>query len=99
MSSKMAVALALALALAPAAGCMHSNVDKHWGEAYRESIARMTDDSEAAARNAEEPAPTGLDGATAEGTLGRYRQSQRGTPAPQLPMPMIVTNTESLGSR
>ena len=99
MSSKMAIALALVLALAPAAGCMHSNVEKHWGEAYRESIARMTDDSEAAARNAEEPAPTGLDGATAEGAVGRYRKGQGGSAAPQLPLPMIVTNTESLGSQ
>jgi hypothetical protein len=95
----MAVALALALALAPAAGCMHSNLDQHWGEAYRESIARMTDDSEAAERNAEEPAPMGLDGTTAEGVVGRHRQSQGGAAAPQLPLPMIVTNTESLGGQ
>jgi hypothetical protein len=95
----MVVALALALTLAPAAGCMHSNVEKHWGEAYRESFARMTDDPEAAARNAEEPAPTGLDGVSAEGTLGRHRRSQQGPAGPQLPLPMIVTDTESLGSR
>ncbi len=78
---------------------MTSNLDKHWGEAYRESVARMTDESEAAARNAEEPAPTGLDGASAEDTMGRHRQSQRGPAAPQLPLPMIVTNTKSLGSQ
>jgi hypothetical protein len=97
MTSKIFAAVS-AIVLLGALGCQHSNVDAHWGEAYREILARQTADPEGAAANAGEPAPQGFDGATAEGVVKKYR-GVGGEPGPSLPLPMIVTDTDSAGRR
>ena len=91
-----ALCLAAALTLG-AQGCTHSNVEKHRGEAFREMVARQTDDPEAAAANAEKPAPEGLDGQTGLGVVSGYRKAEQGPAAPEFPIPMIVTDQTSLG--
>jgi hypothetical protein len=98
MTNKI-VAVTSAFLLLGAVGCMHSNVDKHWGESYREMLARQTDDPEAATANAGAPAPQGTDGRTAEGTISKHRGTGAGKSGPSLPLPMIVTDSISAGSR
>jgi hypothetical protein len=94
--SRLLSTLILTLAVAGATACSHhSRVHEHFGEAYREAIARSTDDPEGAAANADKPAPSGADGRTAEQTLGRYRQGLQPASKPTLPLPMIVTDTNS----
>jgi hypothetical protein len=100
MSKTTIGALCLAAALTLGAeGCSHSNVEKHYGEAYREMVARQTDQPEAAEANAEKPLPQGLDGQTGAGVVTGYRKSEQGPAGPELPLPMIVTDQTSLGGR
>jgi hypothetical protein len=89
------VAATAALLLLAATGCMYSNVDKHWGESYRETLARQTDDAEGAAANAAAPAPQGTDGRTAVGVINKHRGAGSAKGGPSLPLPMIVTDTTS----
>jgi len=93
-----ALCLAAALTLG-AEGCTHSNVEKHRGEAFRELVARQTDDPEAAEANAEKPLPEGFDGQTGAGVVTGYRKAEQGPAAPGLPLPMIVTDQTSLGGQ
>lgn len=90
----MLVAVAAAAVLG-AAGCTHSNVDAHWGQAYREIFARQVDDPEGAARNAGEPGPMGYDGTTAQNAMTNRRKAEAGTGGSRMPLPMIVTDTQS----
>jgi hypothetical protein len=92
--------LILALVIALFVGCNHNSlVEQNYGNAYREAVARTTDDPEGSAANAERPAPSGIDGKTATQVVDRYRQTlQPGSPA-TLPLPMIVTDGDSLGGR
>jgi hypothetical protein len=79
-------------------GCSHpGNVEKHFGDSYREAVARTTDDPEGSAANADRPAPSGMDGKSASQAIDSYRQSLTPGSGPSLPLPMIVTDTESLG--
>ena len=89
--------LAIASSVAVLGGCKHSAVAEHIGDSYRQAIARTIDDPEGSAINADEPGPLGVDGKTGEQVMGRYRGS--GTKAPQLPLPMLVTGSDSLGSK
>jgi hypothetical protein len=91
--------LILTLAVAVFVGCTHSAVEESFGDAYRETTARATDDPEGSAANAERPGPSGVDGKTATQAVGRYRQTLQPGSAPTLPLPMIVTDTDSLGSK
>jgi len=94
MTSKILSAFAALLALT-CVGCMQSHVDRHWGQSYREMVARQTADPEAAAVNAREPAPQGTDGVTAQGVVKKLRAAGKGQGGASLPLPMIVTDTES----
>ena len=76
MNSKSIATLSLTLLLG-GLGCQSSHVDKHWGEAYRAMVARQTAEPEAAASNADEPTPQGLDGATTEDVMGKYHKNQQ----------------------
>jgi hypothetical protein len=97
--NKTMSALILTLAVAGLVGCSHAGrVDQHFGEAYHEAIVRSTDDPEGSAANADQPAPSGTDGVTASQAIGRHRQGLQPGGAPTLPLPMIVTGSESLGS-
>jgi uncharacterized lipoprotein len=90
--------LILTMAIALLAGCSHNSaVEQNFGNAYREAVARTTDDPEGSAANAERPAPSGLDGKTASQVIGRHRQALQPGSAPTLPLPMIVTDGDSLG--
>jgi hypothetical protein len=91
-------ALILTLTVAGFVGCSHTgNVAERFGDSYREAIARSTDDPEGSAANADRPAPSGADGVSASQSLGRYRQGLEPAGGPALPLPMIVTDQDSLG--
>jgi hypothetical protein len=91
--------LVLTLAVSGFVGCnTQGRVETHFGEAYREAVARSTDDPEGAAANADRPAPSGTDGVTAQQSLGRYRAGLQPGAAPELPLPLIVTDSDSLSS-
>lgn len=91
--------LILTLALGGLVGCQGpSRVEEDFGNAYREAVARSTDDPEGSAANAGRPAPSGTDGVTAQQSLGRYRAGLTPAAAPALPLPMIVTDSDSLSS-
>ena len=79
--NKTSCILILTIAVALFVGCNHNTaVDKNFGNAYREAVARTTDDPEGSAANASRPGPTGVDGKSATQAVGRYRQSlQRDT--------------------
>jgi hypothetical protein len=80
------------------AGCTHkSNVADNFGNAYREAVARSTDDPEGSAANADKPGPMGADGVSAAQSTGRYRAGFEPDSGGQLPLPMIVTDDASLG--
>jgi hypothetical protein len=91
--------LVLTLALGGLLGCQNSSlVEENFGNAYREAVARSTDDPEGSAANADLPAPLGTDGVTAQQSLGRFRAGMTPAAAPAIPLPMIVTDSESLSS-
>ena len=97
--NKTICTLFLTVALGGLVGCeTTSRVETHFGDAYRETVARATDDPEGAAANADRPAPSGTDGVTAQQSLGRYRAGLQPGAAPQLPLPLIVTDSESMTS-
>jgi len=62
----------VALALG-SSGCLHSNVDAHWGEAYGNQVAVQTADPNAP-HSAD--APEGLDSLSAERVADRYYKGQ-----------------------
>jgi hypothetical protein len=79
-------------------GCSHPGaVERHFGDSYREALARTTDDPEGSAANADRPAPSGLDGTTASQVIDRHRETLQPASGPSLPLPMIVTGSDSLG--
>ena len=85
--------------IAALSGCANdSAVGEHFGDAYREAIARSTDDPEGSAMNASLRPPTGFDGTTSEQVMGKYRASLAPMASPTLPLPMIVTESSSLGN-
>ena len=96
MSRQFLVLLATTWLVVGSVACA-SNVSEHWGESYREMVARQTAEPEVAAKNAGEPAPQGLDGTSAEDVIGRYRGT--GKPRPSLSLPMIVTDPSGAGGR
>ena len=96
--SKALSILILTLAVGAFVGCNHNGaVEQNYGNAYREAVARTTDDPEGSAANAERPAPSGLDGKTDSQVIERHRQTLQPGSAPSLPLPMIVTDGDSLG--
>ncbi len=90
MNSQTVAALFLTLLLG-GLGCQSSNVEKHWGESYRAALERQTAEPEVAAVNADEPAPQGLDGSTADEVMGKYRKQQQPSAASQEPFTMLMT--------
>jgi hypothetical protein len=92
------LAAAGSLALGLALGCTHpSHVKAEWGKAYHENVEAMVADPAAELENASEPAPQGMNAVTAVGVMQGYREPQAS--APSLPLPLIVTDTDSMGSR
>ena len=90
MNSQTTAALFLTLLLG-GLGCQSSNLDKHWGESYRAAVERQTAEPEVAAVNADEPAPQGLDGGTADDVMGRYRKQQQPAASSQEPFTMLMS--------
>ncbi len=68
----LALLALVALALG-SSGCLHSNVDAHWGEAYDNAVAVQTADPNAP-HSAD--APEGLDSLSAERVADRYYKAQ-----------------------
>lgn len=98
MTSRTTALLAAAGLLAASTACTHSRVEEEWGNAYHENFAEMVADPAAELKNSVEPAPQGLDGNTGQQVMERYRASEAPSQEPSLPLPMIVTDTESAGS-
>lgn len=94
MNSQTTAALILTLLLG-GVGCQSSHVDKHWGESYRAAVARQTAQPEVSAVNADEPAPQGLDGNTADDVMGKYHKKQQPAQASQNPFSMIMSGGKS----
>jgi hypothetical protein len=90
MNSQTSAALILSLLLV-GLGCQASHVDKHWGEAYRAAVARQLAEPEAAAVNADEPAPQGLDGVTAEEVVGKYHKDQAAAASSGPPTSLLLS--------
>ena len=82
-----ALCIAAAMLALPLAGCEHSLVAQNMGNAHRANVNAQIADPEAGRAN--EPAPQGLDGQTAEDVMGRYHRAQGGARTPTLPT--IVT--------
>ncbi len=97
MSRSIWTTALLGLALLLSSACHSSNVEKYWGEAFHANVRKQTDDPALATANASQPAPQGLDGRSAEAAMAGYRGAQQPGSGPSLPLPMIVTDTESLG--
>lgn len=96
MSRKITTTTLLAMALVLSA-CQASYVEKNWGEAFNANVRTQTDAPELATANASEPSPQGLDGRSADDAMNGYRAAQQPSAGPSLPLPMIVTGSESLG--
>ncbi len=70
---RIAALMAGLVALAAGGGCARdSAVANHWGEAQRHNAAEMVANPEADKL----PAHEGIDGVTAEQTMGSYRRAQ-----------------------
>lgn len=78
-----ALCIAAAMLALPLVGCEHSLVGQNMGNAHRENMNAQIADPEAGRAN--EPAPQGLDGITAEDVMDRYHQAQGGTRTPSMP--------------
>lgn len=90
MNSQTSAALALCLLLA-GLGCQNSQVDAHWGEAYHAAVARQHAEPEAAAVNADEPAPQELDGRTADAVVDKYQKKQQPAAAKGPPSSLLLS--------